>query len=424
MKSILLTTTAIVAFAGAAVADGHSGISFSGNASLGFNDDDEFGEDGFFWDSDIDVSMSATLDNGLTANASFELDIVDDENSEGVSSDEFVMSLESETAGLFFGDTSFAAETRWVGAGDMEADNFSEADGENVIRGDFSVAGFDASVSYTVTHALGDAADDDGFVNVPFDADGVDPALVTATEDFQDNDEFVDQLSLGVAGDFGMFSMALAYQEESVSAGVAAAADGLDDDQIDSLVQAGLYAPGVANGDFTENEIFGISGGVNFGGADITLAYAQRNGIDGADDVSSTGIQVAYPLGPVTTTVYYVSEDTGDDDADTDDDNFGATIAYSDGPIAVTLDYDNDQGLEKVLLEGSFEVGNGFTLFAGALNENEGDDTDFFVAAEYDLGGGADILVSFAEDEDGDQEDEIGSDEYLPGATVELSFAF
>ena len=41
---ILLTTTAIVAFAGAAFADGHAGVAFSGDFTLGFNDDNDDGE--------------------------------------------------------------------------------------------------------------------------------------------------------------------------------------------------------------------------------------------------------------------------------------------------------------------------------------------------------------------------------------------
>ena len=52
MKSILLTTTAIVAFAGAAFADGHTSVGFSGDASLGHNDDIE---NGFYWDVNVDV---------------------------------------------------------------------------------------------------------------------------------------------------------------------------------------------------------------------------------------------------------------------------------------------------------------------------------------------------------------------------------
>ena len=227
MKSILLTTTALVAFAGAAVADGHSGVSMTGNGSVGFNDDADFGEDGFYWDADIDVAMSATLDNGLTAAVNFELDIIDDENAETISSDEFVLSLTSDSAALTFGDTSFAAQNRWVGAGDMEADGFSENDGENVIRGDFSVGGVDASVSYNVTHALGNDAAKGGFVNSPlddfsgvviadYDSNGDGIVDVGSGADLVDaipgleNDEYVGKLSLGLAGDFGMFSMSVA----------------------------------------------------------------------------------------------------------------------------------------------------------------------------------------------------------------------
>ncbi|MBE0413905.1 MAG: hypothetical protein IBX59_09780, partial [Yoonia sp.] len=73
MKSILLTTTAIVAFAGAAVADGHTGVSFSGSVELGYNDDSDndvrpidggaIGDyDGFYWEGNLAVSMTTALD--------------------------------------------------------------------------------------------------------------------------------------------------------------------------------------------------------------------------------------------------------------------------------------------------------------------------------------------------------------------------
>ncbi len=158
MKSILLTTTALVAFAGAAVADGHTSVSFGGDAKLGYNDTINASDDndfGFYWEADLNVKMSATLDNGLTAAAKFEFDIVDETNGQEAFSDAYVLSLTSDTAGLYVGDTSFAAETRWVSAGDMESDGFSEQDGENVIRGDVAVAGIEASVSYTLTNAAG-----------------------------------------------------------------------------------------------------------------------------------------------------------------------------------------------------------------------------------------------------------------------------
>ncbi len=59
MKRILLTSTALVAFAGAAAAD----VTWSGTAGLGYNDDID---DGFYVDGDLDVTMSQELDNGVT----------------------------------------------------------------------------------------------------------------------------------------------------------------------------------------------------------------------------------------------------------------------------------------------------------------------------------------------------------------------
>ncbi len=82
MKSILLTTTALVAFAGAAVADGHTGVSFGGDAALGYND--TTGDyDGFYWDSTLNVGYAQDLDNGVTAGVKFNIDIQEDGTAQG-----------------------------------------------------------------------------------------------------------------------------------------------------------------------------------------------------------------------------------------------------------------------------------------------------------------------------------------------------
>ncbi|KJZ19290.1 porin [Loktanella sp. S4079] len=363
MKSILLTSTAIVAFAGAAAAE----VSFSGDATLGYNSR-VAEEDGFYWDADVAVKLSQELDNGLTAAASFNFEAADADNGQELAATDFVLSLTSETAGLYYGDTAFAAQTLWKSAGDMEADGFSENDGETVLRGEAAYNGIDAAVSYTIA----DAAN-----NFPAD------------------DSHVDQLSVAAAGDFGQFSVVAAYQDESDAAFGAVA--------------------NTENGDYNPNELFGLSVGASFSGADITVAYAE----DLTADESSLGVQVAYPFGPVTATVYYVAEDDA-----TDEDNYGVTLAYSAGAIAVKGDYDYDQGTDKWGIEGSYDVGNGFTVFAGVLNEDESDDADYYVAGTYDLGGGASVLVSFAEDKSNDQGDEVGANEYKEGATVEVNFSF
>jgi len=381
MKSILLTTTAIVAFAGVAAADENTGVTFGGDATLGYNDDMGGDNDGFYWEADLDVGLSQTLDNGLTAGASFEFDIVDETNGQATMSDGWTLYLMSDTAGLYFGDTSFAAESLWSGAGDMEADGFSEQDGENVLRGEVSVAGIDAAVSYAVSDAAGNATDSGAFT------------------------EEVDQLSVAASGTFGMVTIGAAYQEESIA-----------------IVAPSTYDPNGENGDFNLSEIFGISAGVAVGGADITVAYASNE----TAGTNSTGIQVSYPFGPVTGTVYYVSEDDG-----SGEDNYGVTVAYADGPIGVTLDYDYDQGVNKVGIDGSYDVGNGLTVLAGMYDQSDdptaaNNGTDFYVAGSMDLGGGASLLVSYADAETGGAigDDEVGGPDYQVGTTVEVSFAF
>lgn len=412
MKSILLTTTAIVAFAGVAAADENVGATFGGDFTIGYNDDNDddnatiIGDnDGFYWEGDLNVGLSQTLDNGLTAGVSFEFDIVDESNGQDAFSDGWTLYLMSDTAGLYWGDTSFAAESLWSGAGDMEADGFSEADGENVLRGEISVAGIDAAVSYALSDANGNATDSGALT------------------------EEVDQLSVAASGTFGMVTIGAAYQEESIALGgpvAPAPADPMNPTQaeLDAIAafNSANYTPGVDNGDFNLSEIFGISAGVAVGGADITVAYASNE----TTGNNSTGIQVAYPFGPVTGTVYYVSEDDG-----SDEDNYGVTVAYADGPIAVTLDYDYDQGVNKVGIDGSYDVGNGLTVLAGMYDQSDdataaNNGTDFYVAGTYDLGGGAELLISYADAETGDAigDDEVGGPDYQVGTTVEVSFKF
>ena len=392
MKSTLLTTTALIAFAGAAAAE----VTFSGSATLGYNDttrtattaststttswttsgtttttttvatgdviDDN---QGFYWDANVAVTLSEELDNGLTAGASFDFDVADMNNGVDLSAGGFVLFLKSDTAALYYGDTAFAAETHWASAGDMEQDAFSEADGETVLRGDVSVAMVDASISMVIA----------------------DTNAVTAHTASGGSDSY-DQLSFGATADLGQFSVAVAYQE------------------------AGDLGP-TGNGDYNTAEVFGISVGATFAGADVRVAYAS----DETNSESSTGVKVSYPVSDaITATAYYVDESNGDA-------NYGVNVAYAAGAIAVAADYQDDQGVAKWGLEGSYDLGNGATVLAGAVNGNEAD-ADFYVAGTYDLGGGASVLVSYALDDDASEGDEIGDPEYQEGTTVEIAFTF
>lgn len=379
MKNILLTSTALVAFAGAAFAESHGtdGVSFTGSATLGFNEDSADGplgdNDGFYWDANVAVTMSKMLDNGLTASATFDFDVANANDADGTAgadginleSGGYVLSLTSETASLYFGQTDFAAQTAWSSAGDMEADGFSEADGETVLRGKVGFAGVVGHMSYVV-------------------ADSLDVVVPGNTE----------QLSLGATGDIGNFSFALAYQKDAAFS-AAALAD---------------------NEDLNNSEIFGISGSTTFSGATVTVGYANNV----TADKSSTGVKVAYPFGPVTATAYYVMENVGSG-ADPKD-NYGVNIAYAAGAAAVALDYQNDQGTDKTALDASYDVGNGLTVYAGAYME-DGIENEFYVAGSYDLGNGASVLVAYADAQD-DTDDEVGTNEYQRGTTVEVAFTF
>ncbi|SEW45085.1 porin [Cognatiyoonia koreensis] len=364
MKSILLTSTALVAFAGAAAADGHAtpGIGFAGEAELGYNDDIE---DGFYWSADVDVTATAALDNGVVATATFGLNIVD-EGEEGlgnpVTSSDYVLTVEAGSSKLSFGDVDPVAEDRAGLVDGMEAETFNDqdthlitADFEGILVGETEIAGFSAAVSFGVDGEGGN------------DLTGED----------------LDAMQVYVSGSFGSVDVEFAYQEE--------------------------FGP--------TPEIYAVGVSTSVAGADITVAYADNTA------VTSTGIQISYPVGPVTVGGYYTMNDGGSDD-------YGLSAEYADGPIAVeafydVADADNADTSDSYGVEGSYDVGNGLTVLAGYLVNDESADSDaYYVAGEYDLGGGAELLVSYAEDEGNVGNDEIGDPEYLHGTTVQVSFTF
>ncbi|WP_186827059.1 porin [Shimia ponticola] len=358
MKRILLASTALVVLAGAAAAE----VSWSGAATLEYNDDIT---DGFDFDVDLDVTLSQTLDNGLTASASFGFELTDGEDDE-VDSDGFVadnnatLSLSSDTASLIFGDTAYAAETYWSGVTNMAEDAFSEADGETVMRGEAMFGGVTAGLSYILYNdTIGDVTGGSGNANGD-----------------------LEQLSLGVTADVGAVNVILAYQEE------------VDGDFAADFV--------LFNGDNNANEVFGLAVSGSFGGADVTFAYAQD------DDEDSTGIEVAYPIGPVTATFFYVSESAIDD-------SYGIAVAYSDGPLSIDAFY-HDGGDEDAGINMEYDLGNGIVAFAGGS-----DDDGQYIGAEYDLGGGATFTASYGDDTGND---EIGPRDVKDGTTLSLSFAF
>jgi outer membrane protein OmpU len=368
MKNILLATTAIVAFAGAAFAEGHTGVSFAGDASLGYNDDIS---DGFFWDSKIIAGFSSTLDNGLTASASFDINIASDDDADVVDFDDYTLSLTSEMGGLYYGVTAFAAESLWQSAGDMAGDSFSEADNDIVLRGELTFGSVTAAVSTAIEANDGDEADDD------------------AT-----------QLSVAAVADLGTFTVGFAYQEES-----------------------GTFGGGLTKaGDYNMDEVLGIFASTTAAGFDVALAYAEETN----SGQSSVGLEVGYTMGDITLGAYYVSED-----GNVADESYGVSVGYASGPLALAAYFNTDLDSDEFAVQGSYDLGNGLVMTAGSIDGDSTTDNDFaaFIVADYDLGGGASVMASFADANNvgtltSDDIDTFGGYELKAGTTIELSFAF
>ena len=125
MKSILFTTTALVAFAGAAAADGHTSVSFAGEASVEYNSDG--GVATYTTAAEMTATGSATLDNGITASTSLTIDAVAQTISAGS------ISLSSDTASLTFGKDLDGAVFTAVGDDYAIGDDGEEGVAEGVV---------------------------------------------------------------------------------------------------------------------------------------------------------------------------------------------------------------------------------------------------------------------------------------------------
>jgi hypothetical protein len=114
MKRILLASASVFAFAGAAAAE----VTFSGSASAELN-----GLTGYSVDTDLSVTLTQELDNGLTASAS--LSFEDDDATDDIEALSYgSISLTSDTAGITFGTdlagAAYSAVSDTIGIGQGE----------------------------------------------------------------------------------------------------------------------------------------------------------------------------------------------------------------------------------------------------------------------------------------------------------------
>ncbi|MEM1237978.1 MAG: porin [Pseudomonadota bacterium] len=411
MKRILLASTAIVAFAGAAHADGHLGIGWAGDAEFGWNDDVD---DGIFWALGLTVTGTAELDNGYSASISGDVELVNspefDDGDDSilianggsafdgneVEIDDLVISIFNDTSSLRFGDTAPAADAIWSSpVTNLDADGFNDEDDlENedaILIGRATFGEVEVGVSYGVVDSNGD---DENTLN-----DGSDDDLLG--------------LQVGAAATLGAVDLVFGYQEEI---------DGQSTEIVDI--------------DFANTpEIWSIGGSTTLAGAEVGAAYATAEGSSGAG-VDSLGLQAAFSFGDITTTVFYVFQDGENaDGSDADiDDNYGFAVDYAAGALTVGFLY-HDGSDEDIQLNLAYDLGNGLSLFGGYRDEGENilDQEQaeiYYVGADYDLGGGATIRASYADVSEGEGGvastlDELGAAEDVKeGATLQISFTF
>ena len=340
-------------------------VTFSGTANFGYNDTDHTNgasASNPFSDMDLNIAFSKELDNGYTAAASVELDYADGNQGNDISASDALISLTNADSGIHYGDTKHAAQNAWSSVGSMDNDAFRAADGEMVTRADMTLGGAKVSVS------LGD---DTNLAN-PTNATPAVPGNET------------DYISLGVTGTAGALSYALAAQNANTA--------WLDNDDNSAASQLSTT---------------GVRVSTTWGGATVALGHATNN------NGGSTGVEVSYPMGALTTTASYVAEGATGAKA-----NWDVKVVYAEGAMGLTVATDESDDWN---VDVSYDMGNGMNLFIGA--DDGGKDT--YAGLSYDLGGGASLLASYADDNDNDDsDDEVGAKDYKEGMTFQLSFAF
>ena len=352
MKSILLTSTALVAFAGAAVAGGHEGVSFSGDAELGYND--EF-DNGVFWSVGLGVSAAMDLDNGITATLSGDVELNGTNSTfdgNDVSIDDLVFGMATDTASLTFGDTAPAADALYSSAvTNVDADGFYDEgdwgeDGVLIARMSFGAS--EVGVSYHVFDTNGGADSD------------------------------LDGLQIGANTTFGSVGLSFGYQEAvgAVDAIMAVSA---------TAAVAGIDL-GLSYADDGTETSTGVQAAFTFGDVSATVFYVSN---DVNDD--NYGVAVAYASGPLTVDALY--HDGNDEDM-----QINATYDMGNG-LSVFGGYRDEGSADDdtyFYVGGDYDLGGGANLRVSYADAEAavGTALDELGASE-DVKNGTTIAVSF-----------------------------
>ncbi len=332
MKKILLASASIVAFAGVAAAE----VDLSGSATLGYNDVAAGGNDGFYSEVNLDASLSATLDNGITVTVAADVDELD--NPDNSTAADVTMTISSETASLVYGDTTAAANDTWSAVGSMDNDGFYE-DGDALLKGTVTFGDVTASVSYLA-----------------------DNGATEATE-----------MSVGATATLGGASVALAYQ-----AGGAVTGNEILALRAGMTVGGADVAVGYASNQTADTNSTGVSVTYPVGPVALTASYVVESGA--ADD--NWDIKAVYTAGAVSATVY---TDESDD--------WGIDASYDVGNGLKVFGGLDDAG-DTTYLAATYDLGGGASLLGSFVDTNAANSDDEYGAGDYQEG--TTVAVSFS----------------------------
>jgi len=185
-----------------------------------------------------------------------------------------------------------------------------------------------------------------------------------------------DDWSIGLGGDFGPASVGFGYENDSH--------DG--------------------NG-----QQFGLSADFSAGIVDVGLSY-----IDG--DGSSIGVAASAEVIPgLSVGAYYATNDMGSNAGGSNDDKYGVTLDYANGPFTLAVDFDTGDGatVDNTEIDVSYDMGNGVVGYVG-WDEADG----YYVGAQVDIADGVQATVAYAE------ADEIGGPEFKNGTSAFLTLTY
>ena len=362
MKNILLTSTALVAFAGAAAAGGHTSVSFGGEASAEYN---TLG--GYATAAEMTASASATLDNGLTASTSFTLETTNFGSGEfGAGS----VSLSSDTASLTFGTAVVGAV--FAATGDKYAIGSGGAD-------DGEVAGIAASATFGATTLVVSAEVD---ANTAVAAVADDPATAA------------DETVVAVVADTTL---------ENIEIGVTTSAAGWDLGFGLANSEYAMTAAGTAGGatvgfSMSSNNDWDVSVDYPVGAVTVSASTDEANAWEVGAAYAADGVSAGIVLNPANA--------------------WEISAGYDAEGIVVAASFASDNSNS---IGATYDMGNGLTVGAG-METTAASVTTNYAFGSFDLGGGANAFAEYA---NGAQA-EVGPSErdIAEGTTVGVSFTF